>query len=233
MKNLSYYINQVANTSPEAEMKHPRVMAEQNDGHEEPYNSTRDRWSRRAKHPMQLSDKSDMQWAKGDLAIYEGMTVEISVPRGPNGTVGILTEGHTKMVSENMLERLDEGVMGGMMPLGPINRIMQLAGLSQPTVAMPSDETTPVTENAEVIEEADATNMFNALFKANMTGEFRNNPDAARLATVGQVMVGLESQIAELRDEVEPGLLSKLNVAVALGADLLRTARTMLKPQAE
>jgi len=126
-------------------------------------------------------------------------------------------------------EQLDEGVLGGMQPLNPINRIMQLAGFSTSNIVEPVAET----ESEEsMIEEADATNMFDGLFKANANGEYRNNPDAARIATIGQIMVGLESQIEPLRGKLAPDMEQKLNVAVGLGAALITAAKNMLKPEA-
>lgn len=234
MKNLTHYINVISNVSQEADMKQPRIMAEQVDGHEEPYNSTKDRWSRRAKHPMQLGTRciDSEQWMKGDMAIYEGEMVEVSIPNGPNSTIGIIVEGHTKMVKESSLKRLEEGVMGGVMAISPLNRIMQLAGLSSGTSVQETEEVEEVvSEEDGILEEADATNMFNSLFKANMSGEFRNNPDAARMATVGQILVGLESQIKEVRGSVDAPTESKLDAVLGIGAVLIKSAREKLKPE--
>lgn len=203
-------------------MKPQSIMVEQNDGQETPWNSSEDRWSRKAKHPMNLPSKTSIEndWERGDLAIYEGKEVTIAVPQGPNSTVGVLINGKTRMVLESKLSRIDEGVIGGLQPLSPINRMMQLAGISVPTV---------IGEEMEIME-ADTTNMFNGLFKANMVGEFKNNPEAARLATIGQIMVGLESQAEELRGKVSQDLEKKINTVVGLGASLMSAARTMLKP---
>jgi hypothetical protein len=128
------------------------------------------------------------------------------------------------------IESLEEGVLGGMQPLNPINRIMQLAGISTNNIMEPVAETE--TEESAVIAEADATNMFDGLFKANANGEYRNNPDAARIATIGQIMAGLESQIEPLRGKLAPDMEQKLNVAVGLGAALITAAKNMLKPEA-
>ena len=98
--------------------------------------------------------------------------------------------------------------------------MMQLAGISAPTIVEPVVET-------EEIDEADSTNMFEQLFKANLNGEYRNNPDAARLATIGQIMVGLESQVEPLRGKVTPDLENKINMAVGLGAALMTAAKSM------
>lgn len=216
-------------------MKHPKIMAEQIDGQEETYNSPRDQWSRKAKHPsrMELVVENDGGWVKGEFALYEGEEVEIRVPLGPNDTVGIVLEGRTCMVNRNELTRLDEGVMGNMMSLSPINRIMQLAGLSQQTTLEPKGEIQEQDGSAGIIEEADATNMFDSLFQANSNGEFRNNPDAAHMATIGQIMAGLESQIKELRGKVSPDIERRLDVIPGIGVSLITSAKKSLKPSTE
>ena len=126
-------------------------------------------------------------------------------------------------------ETLEEGVLGGMQPLNPINRIMQLAGIATNKIMEPVAETE--TEESAVIAEADATNMFDGLFKANANGEYKNNPDAARVATIGQIMAGLESQVAPIRGKLAPDMQQKLDVAVGLGVALITAAKNMLKPE--
>lgn len=228
MKSLIDYLSYEFLVKGETTMKPPRIMAEQNDGSEELFNSHKDRWSRNAKHHIPVSEKKNLtdQWAKGDLAIFEGQEVEIVIPRGPNATIGICINGKTKMVQHSHLTKLDEAVMGGIQSVNPINRMMQLAGISNPTVMVPSEEQV---QESEILNEADPTNMFNALMKANIAGEYKNNPDAARIATVGQIMVGLESIIAPLRTKMQPDMLNKLDVAVGLGAALIKTAQGMTK----
>jgi len=225
MKNLQDYINQVH--QEDTNMKPRRIMAPQNASKEELWNSSYDRWSRNAKHPLTVNEVAEIvdedhevlnsSWNTGDTAIYNNQSVEIKIPNGPDGTVGIIYEGELKMV---MADTLVEGVMGGMTQLSPINRMMQLAGISNPTII-----------GEETITEADATNMFNQLFQANMTGQFKNNPAAARLATVGQIMIGLGTIVNELKtkDSIPNELASKLDTAVGLGAFLIQNAQQMLK----
>lgn len=224
MKNLQEYISEI---QPEdTDMKPHRIMAPQNASKEALWNSSNDRWSRNAKHPMNVNEiielaeedvNEESNWTVGDTAIYNDQSVEITIPNGPDGTVGIMYEGKLKMV---MADTLTEGVMGGMTALSPINRMMQLAGISNPTII-----------GEEQLSEADATNMFNQLFRANLAGEFKNNPAAARLATVGQIMVGLGAMVNELKtkDGIESDLATKLDTAVGLGAFLIQNAQGMLK----
>lgn len=226
MKNLQEYINELQQR--DTNMKPPHIMAPQNSSKEELWNSSYDRWSRNAKHPIKVNEILDLEnddvidehshWAIGDTAIYNNQSVEIKIPNGPDGTVGIIYEGKLKMVTA---DTLNEGVMGGMTELSPLNRMMQLAGISSPTI---------VGEDQQLIE-ADATNMFNQLFRANLSGEFKNNPPAARLATVGQIMVGLGAMVNELKtqDKISPDLATKLDTAVGLGAFLIQNAQGMLK----
>lgn len=228
MKNLHQYFSDILLVKGDTSMKPQTIMAEQNDGSEELYNSHKDRWSRNAKHPLPLAEKHNIvnQWKKGDIALYEGLEVEIVVPKGPNSTVGILLTGKTKMVQETKLQKIDENVIGGLQPLNPLNRMMQLAGISNPTVMAPVEETT---DDPQVLTEADPTNMFNSLMKANLAGEFKNNPDAARVATIGQIMAGLESMVEPLRTKLPPDMLSKLDVAVGLGVAFIKNAQMMTK----
>lgn len=228
MKTLQQYFNDVISIKGDCSMKPQRIMAEQNDGSEELYNSHKDRWSRNAKHQLPLAEKHNLinQWKKGDIALFEGQHVEIIIPKGPNSTVGIVVDGKTKMVVEKLLSKIDEAVMGGLLAVSPLNRMMQLAGISNPSTITPSEE--PIAET-EVLNEADPTNMFNALMKANLAGEFKNNPDAARVATIGQIMAGLETVVAPLRTKLEPDMLKKIDVAVGLGAAFIKNARLMTK----
>lgn len=231
MKSLQEYVSEITGQSQENDMKPMKIMAEQSDETEALYNTEMDRWSRNAKHPITLAELEidcDVTWEKGESAMFESQLVQIKIPSGPNGTVGIAINGKTKMVRAGKLSKIDEAVMGGVQSLNPINRMMQLAGISVPITMSPSVE---AVEETATLEEADAGNMFEQLFKANFAGEYKNNPVAARLATVGQVMVGLESQIAELRSQVSPDLLNKLNVVAGLGASMIQTSRAMLQPQ--
>lgn len=243
MKNLKDYLNEIDSTSSKAQttlettdMKTRKIMAPQNSSDDALWNSDKDRWSRKAKHPMNLSEKADVTdtaWLKGDKALYNDQEVEIMVVSGPRNTVGIMYEGHMTMVNAKSLRKLDESVMGGLTALSPLNRMMQLAGISSPSIISPTTESeNEISSEAEIIEEADTTNMFEALFKANFGGEYRNNPEAARLATIGQVLVGLQSQISPLQGKIDPGLQEKLNVAMGLGASLISSAKSMLKPAA-
>lgn len=206
-----------------------RIMAPQDTSNDALYNSTHDRWSRRAKHPLQISEAEDMienNWEKGDIANYKGNDVTVEIPTGPNNTVGIIYEGTLKMV---LTDALSESVMGGMNPLNPINRMMQLAGLSVRNIMEPSNI---INEEPELIEEVDATNMFQQLMKTNFSGEYKNNPGAARLATVGQILIGLSSVVNDMtaKNEIPADVTSKLDAVVGLGAYLTQTARKMLLP---
>lgn len=237
MKTLIEYFNEInpdkskmITASVESdEMKPLKIVAPLNDIDETLWNSKEDRWSRNAKHQISADDIDTRHiWEKGDFAIYEGQEVEVLVSKGPNFTVGISLNGRTKMVKENKLTPLAEGVMGGLLALNPLNRMMQLAGLSSgnPNPVKEESELTPTSLN-DVISEDDTTNMFTQLFKANLNGEYRNNPPAARLATVGEILAGLSSVTGELTGKVDPNLLSKLTAAIGLGPALLQQAKAM------
>lgn len=204
-------------------MKKKKIMAEQNNGKDALYNSHKDRWSRKAKHQIPLAEKHIVGdiWTKGEWALYENSPVEILVETNENMLTGIKINNKVKMVNSTKLTKIDESAMGGLISLNPLNRMMQLAGISTP-FNIESKE-------PETLKEADATNMFNSLMKANQAGEYKNNPEAAALATVGQILTGLSNVIEQLRDTVDASLMTKLDTAVGLGAFLIKTAKEKTK----
>lgn len=199
------------------------------------YNTTDDRWSRRAKHQLSKNELQgavdQSEFSKGEIAVYEGQEVEVRIPVGPNGTTGIMLEGHLKMVKRSDLSELAEGmgVMGAMKPLGPINRIMQLAGLEHSAVVTETDTEEVIEE--EVIEEANVSSMFNNIYNANLNNpSYKNNPEAARVATVGQILAGLQSIIGDLPQQLPPDIERQLEMVPGIGASLLQAATGMTKP---
>lgn len=232
MKKLTDYLAELDSTG-ELDMKLMTIVAEQDNDDIVMWNTEDDRWSRRAKHPLRVNEVSTnpvIYWEKGEIALYKLQQVEISIPKGPNGTIGIVVEGHTKMVLSDRLSKIDESVMGMMQPINPLNRIMQLAGINTPVDADSKDIDIHETVD-DVVLEADSTNMFEQLFRANLNGEYKNNPDAARLATVGEVMVGLGTQVQQLQGKLTPDLENKINAAVGLGAALITAAKGMTTAQ--
>lgn len=226
MKKLGEYIAEISGNNQEAIVKPQHIMAEQNDGNEALWNSVNDRWSRKAKHQMNLPSKEsiDRDWEKGEIAIYEGVEVEISIPNGPNSSVGIILDGRTKMVRESKLVKINEGVLGGMTPLSPINRMMQLAGISSPlTIESKLDKDAGLTSE-ELMLEAD---MFSGLFNKHFLGDFKNNATAARIATIGDIMVSLEIQIEQIKGKVDPALYDKISMAAGIGMLLKKEAEKM------
>jgi hypothetical protein len=230
MKTFTDYINKVFGTQEDQDMKPRKIMAEQTNEDVVFWNTEDDRWSRKAKHPLRINEiptEPLVSWEKGEMAIYESQAVEISIPKGPNSTVGIIVEGKTKMVLGSKLEKLTEGVLGGMQPLNPINRMMQLAGIAVPQILGDNHDLPTNTETVEQVINEDTGNMFDALFRSNLAGEYKNNPDAARLATIGQIMVGLNSQIQELKGKLSPDLEGKISTVAGLGALLMQSAKAM------
>lgn len=197
------------------------------------WNTEDDRWSRRAKHHisktelMNASDTTD--FSKGDKAMYEDQEVEVRIPLGPNGTAGIMLEGHLRMVDRSKLQPIEEsisGVMGGLKPMSPINRIMQLAGLEHSGAVVEA-------EDSEEIEEADgAGTMFNQLLVKNQQSpEYKNNPTAARIATVGQVLAGMQEVISGIPLDQLGEVSNQLKMVPGIGTNLISTAKEMTKPQ--
>lgn len=202
MKRLKDYLAE--GTAPKVtKVKKPKkIMAPQNSSKEELWNSTGDRWSRNAKHPLQVN---------------EALTID----------------------SENSeTEVLTEGIMGFVKPIDTIGRMMQLAGVSN--YETPVEETTTVenTEKEEVTEVIITEDALTTqLINSNMNGEFKDNPVAAKVAAIGQLMVAagpLVEQInASADNKVTPDMMNKLKAAVALGAMFITNARTMVNSKTE
>lgn len=201
-------------------------------GNEGLYETTVDRWSRNAKHQLTKAELAntpeEQQFDENETVIYEGQEVTVKIPLGPKGTTGIMFEGHLKMVHQSKLTKLDEGVMGGVQTMTPINRIMQLAGLEH-TGAV-SVEETELTE--EQLDEDGAGNMFNQLLTKNQNDpKYKNNPEAAKVATVGQVLAGLQSVLKDIPADLPSGIANQLQMVPGIGASLITAASTMTKPK--
>lgn len=200
-------------------------------GNEGLYETTVDRWSRNAKHQLTkaelINTPDEQQFDENETVIYEGQEVTVKIPLGPKGTAGIMFEGHLKMVHHSKLTKLDEGVMGGVQTMTPINRIMQLAGLEH-TGAVAVEET-ELTE--EQLEEDGAGNMFNQLLVKNQNDpKYKNNPEAAKIATVGQVLAGLQSVLKDIPADLPSGIANQLQMVPGIGASLITAASQMTKP---
>jgi hypothetical protein len=115
MTKLLDYIKQIDGRilQEDTDMRKKKIMAPIDSITEALWNSEDDRWSRNAKHQMNLAQKtSAIETWKDDV--------------------------------------IEEGVMGGLKPLSPLNRMMQLAGIPVAEVEEPPSE--------EPIEEADTKN---------------------------------------------------------------------------
>lgn len=205
-------------------MKPMKISVEQNDGKDVLWKSTSDRWCRNAKHRLKLSEKQETDFfEQGDMVLFEDRVVEVKIPKGPNFTVGIILDGKLTMVRENKINKLDEQVMSsGVSSISPINRILQLSGLSAGHTLEGSDTNSVISEN-------DASGAYQGLLMQNMNGDYRNNPTAARLATIGEIVLSLESEIDKIHNDIDQDTANKLHVLTGLGAYLLTSARKMTK----
>ena len=84
-----------------------------------------DKMGRGAKHKPRFDEEIELSIGQDVMVGEEHGTVKI--PRGPNGTVGVIMNGQLEMVSETEIN-LNEGVMG-MKPVNPLFRLRELAGL--------------------------------------------------------------------------------------------------------
>lgn len=207
-------------------------------GEEGLYETTVDRWSRNAKHHLSKGELASanavVTFEEGETAVYEGHEVEVKIPQGPKGTTGILFEGRLKMVHHSKLMKLDEGVMGGVQTMSPINRIMQLAGLEHTGVVSSdqlipeSDEESP--DTGEMITEANLTGTFNQLV-SSVPAQFRDNPEAARLYVMGSLIsvMAKDLQTTPLQTKVGMDKMKNLRLLAPMGADLVKSAQDLTR----
>ncbi len=240
MKNLNDYISDLNPTSitgshdtEDDTMRRLKKFAQVDlTGNEGLYETTVDRWSRNAKHQLtkaELASATEQsQFEENEVVVYEGQEVSVKIPQGPKGTTGIMFEGHLKMVHHTKLTKLDEAVMGGVQTMMPINRIMQLAGLEHTGVVDSVEESL---EDAELLSEDAAGTMFTQLLTKNQNDpKYKNNPDAARIATVGQVLAGLQSVLRDVPANLPSSIANQLKAVPGIGASLIVAASQMTKP---
>lgn len=206
-------------------------------GEEGLYETTVDRWSRNAKHQLSKGELASataiVTFEEGENALYEGHPVEIRIPQGPKGTMGVIFEGKLKMVHHTKIKKIDEGVMGGVQTMSPINRIMQLAGLEHTGVVSTEQvvsEAGADESNHETLTEANLTGTFNQLV-SSVPAQFRDNPEAARLYVMGSLIsvMAKDLQTAPLQTKVGMDKMKTLKLLGPMGADLVKSATDLTK----
>ena len=242
MKSLKNYfqdlnatlMNNVVNSVENKDMRPLKKYAQVDlTGSEGLYETNIDRWSRNAKHHLaksELVNATDLPiFETGDKVIYKGQEVQVKIPQGPKGTTGIMFEGHLTMVHQSKLMQVEEGVMGGLQSLNPLNRIMQLAGLEH-TGTVSSE----LVEETEVITEADSASMLSQLLvTAQNMPQYKGNEEAARLYVIGSVLSTIFKDIStnKLQTVVGQSKMTELNTLGAMGADLIKTSQTLAQGQ--
>jgi hypothetical protein len=220
--------------SEEDNMKKPKRYAQVDlTGAEGLYETTVDRWSRRAKHPLSHNELANAGnpplFEIGDKVLYENIETTVKIPQGPHNSVGIMLNGHLTMVNEDKLNKLvTEGAMGGAMGsvigMPAINRMMQLAGL---------DHTGSTIAEQSVVTEADSDDMINKMVQqAAMLPQYKGNEEAARLYTIGALLATIGKTVSANPPQTVAGRqkLQTLNTLAVMGADLIKTAQTMTSP---
>ena len=113
----------------------------------------RDAWDRNAKHKKSYMGESS--FTQGETVQYGDREAPVHVPAGPNGTVGLLIDGKVKMVREDEITRVDEGVIG-MTKIDPINRLAALAGIRNATTIVEDEfDATPAMDDFAVADDVD------------------------------------------------------------------------------
>ena len=208
--------------SEEDTMKKPKKYAQVDlTGAEGLYETTLDRFSRRAKHPLshtELANAGDQpMFEVGDTVLYENIETTVKIPQGPHNSVGIMLNGHLTMVNENKLNKVvTEAAMGG-----AINRMMQLAGLEQTG--------STIVEQSVVIEAASDDMLDRMVQQAINLPQYKGNEEAARLYTIGALLATIGKTVSDNPPQTVVGRqkLQTLNTLAVMGADLIKTAQTM------
>jgi len=190
------------------------------------YETNVDRWSRKAKHHLakaEIVNAADQPiYEIGEVALYQGQEVKVKIPQGPQGTTGVMFEGHLKMVHQSKLSKLEENVVSALQSVVPINRIMQLAGLDHVGAI-----TTEIVKE-EIITEADASTMISQLITAAQgMPQYKSNTEAARMFVYGNILSEIYKELQSDKFQTVQGQnampqLSKLGV---IGAQLIKTAQ--------
>jgi len=217
--------------SEEDTMKKPKKYTQVDlTGAEGLYETTIDRFSRRAKHPLshtELANAGDQpMFEVGDRVLYENIETIVKIPQGPHKSVGIMLNGHLTMVNENKLNKLvAEGAMGGAMGsvigMPAINRMMQLAGLEQTG--------STIVEQSAVTEAASDDMLDRMVQQAVNLPQYKGNEEAARLYTIGALLATIGKTVSANPPQTVVGRqkLQTLNTLAVMGADLIKTAQTM------
>ena len=211
-------------------------------GNEGLYETSIDRWSRNAKHQFGKSElasaiDSQVDFIVGDTAIYKGTEVKIKIPQGPKNTTGILWEGHLTMVKTSSLQKIDEGLIGGLKPMQSINRMMQLAGLefSGSTVKEDDDREQTTVDNQSLDNSINSEDtIFKDLLQTNTdSNEYKDSPDAAKVATLGQVLSSLQELIDALPSSLPSNVATQIKTIPEIGNSLIQVASSMVKSPSE
>ena len=89
-----------------------------------------------ASQSKEIYDHSQ-EFVAESMVVYANQLVEVSVPRGPNRTVGVIVNGQTRMVARSQISKLNEHVVT-MVQMPSLGRLQQLAGVTQNMDPTPS-----------------------------------------------------------------------------------------------
>lgn len=122
-----------------------------------------------------------------------------------------------------MTEKIEEGVMGGMIAMPAINRIMQLAGLEH------SGATETEIDESVLAEDLTSGMMSSVIQQAENLAQFKGNAEAAKLYAAGGMLsaVGKMLKDTELQSVEAQSKKKEIDAIAAFGADLIRTAQQL------
>lgn len=119
-------------SGPKRDANFQAAMQRKNAGVHANQNGSKDVGGRGAKHKKDLKRSFDEDrtgsFESGEKVTFEDHEAIVSIPNGPNGTVGILLNNKLKMVGIGQIHKLDESVLG-ISTMDTIGRLRELAGI--------------------------------------------------------------------------------------------------------
>lgn len=119
--------------------------------------------------------------------------------------------------------KIEEGVLGGVMAMPTINRMLQLAGLEHSGAVMAEDQ--QINEAALFEEEADDVLGKLAVSAQNMP-DYKNSPEAARIYAAGALLASIAKSMSDSPPQTVDGqALAKTIAALGpMGANAIKVA---------
>ena len=120
-------------------------------------------------------------------------------------------------VKNNGAEVVEEGVIGNLKGIDPLNRLLQLAGLDSGPVVKENFESNDELEEKEELEEdvGSISRMINTEYNTlSNSADYKDKKDLAVLATIANVLEGLNMMIGKMPSIMPDGVNSQTAQAI-------------------